>query len=107
MKHKIKFLSDCELRVMFLFWSMDSPVASPLVESECQRLGWDCALISSSLNTLVKKGLISRHWLGHGSAQKEFYMTQISERDYWRNTGCINPPQAQKCVRPALALLRT
>lgn len=74
--------------MMFLFWSVDSPASRAVVENELQHLGWDAVLIGECLDSLTKKGLISQHWLGHGNTQKEFYMVQISESDYWRNTGC-------------------
>lgn len=107
MKQKIKFLSDCELRVMFLFWSVESPVARPVLEAEFLRLGWDDALISSCLDSLTEKGLISRHWLGHGGERKEFYMTQINEADYWRNTGCVRPQEHSGMFLHRFALSRT
>lgn len=96
MKNKIKYLSDCELRMMFLFWSVDSPASRMVVENELAGLGWEPSLIASSLDSLTEKGLISRHWLGHGDARKEFYMTQVDEGDYWRNTGCTQTKQTDR-----------
>lgn len=96
MKNKMKFLSDCELRMMFLFWSVNSPASRMVVENELAGLGWDPGLISSSLDALTEKGLISRHWLGHGDARKEFYMAQVGECDYWRNTGCTQAKQPRR-----------
>lgn len=88
MKNKIKYLSDCELRIMFVFWSVDSPASRAVLQGELARLGWGEELIEENLASLMKKGMISRHWLGHGNTQKEFYMPLISEQDYWTNTGC-------------------
>lgn len=88
MKNKIKYLSDCELRIMFVFWSVDSPASRLVLENELKRLGWDSGVIEDNLASLIQKGMISRHWLGHGNTQKEFYMPSISEQDYWANIGC-------------------